>query len=82
MINEATIQTIRKSKAGRDFLKHCLETIQELNDLSDIDTMSGNPNEIAVEVVARKRAVEKLKKIVMPIAEFQDFPEPPEQETY
>lgn len=56
-----SVERLLKSRDGKDLADFIKRTIFELNSVFDID--SADEREIALEVLARKRANEKLLKI-------------------
>ena len=66
MIEPQTVKKILDSPEGQELIAYLGEVLEELNNISDIDIVSNYEKEIAIEVTARKRAYEKLKKILQP----------------
>ena len=54
----------------QEFITHVLEESMKLNTIEDIGMV--DINDIAVEVLARKRALEKLTEILSPLINIQN----------
>lgn len=72
MIAPETIQRLRQMREWVAVEEYIEATIDTLDRTSDI---KGDDRAIAVEVLARKRAVEKLKEILQPFVDFQGRPD-------
>lgn len=72
MISREVIQKLRQSREWLTVQKHIVRSIEALDRTADID---GDDRAIAVEVLARKRAVEKLREILEPFVDFKDRPD-------
>jgi len=55
----------------QDFVDYVKRECFRLNELASIDILS--PVDLAVEVKARQRAIEKLVEILSPLLSLQDF---------
>lgn len=66
-MNPATVKKLLEDiPEVRELLGYIDEVADELNKISDIETINAPYPDIALEVLARKRAYEKLTKILEP----------------
>lgn len=71
-LKQATAKGLMTSPHGKDLAIYLGESILEMDCVSDIK--SDNPQEVAVEVKARKVAVEKLQNILEGLLLGKDRP--------
>jgi len=79
-MKQATIKKLLDGVHGEEFKNWLTQNIKELDRVSDIEYTT--EKEIAIEVKARKRAAEKLDKILSPLLEYQEPKEKYKPEIY
>jgi hypothetical protein len=75
-LSQATIKKLDSSKEGQELKKFMVSVIDSLDKVSDIPD-DWSKEQKAIEVVARKRATEKLTEMLKP---FIDYVEPQKEE--
>lgn len=75
-LSQATIKKLNSSKEGQELKKFMVSVIDSLDRVSDIPD-DWSKEQKAIEVVARKRATEKLTEMLKP---FIDYVEPQKEE--
>jgi len=75
-LSQATIKKLNSSKEGQELKKFMVSVIDSLDKVSDIPD-DWSKEQKAIEVVARKRATEKLTEMLKP---FIDYVEPQKEE--
>lgn len=66
------ISSLVKSKEGQFFFNEVKMELMRLDSVSAMKTDFGNPQAVAVETLARKRAIELLKEILKPFDLYQE----------
>lgn len=79
-MNPTTAQEIAQSKAGKELTSFLAHTIKSLDRVTDI-TLT-DEKEIAIEVLGRKHAANKLKEILEPLLDIRKETEREEPEVY
>lgn len=72
-MNQETLQKLRKSPDWQELEAHILQHIRSLDRLTDIELT--DDRQMAVEMLARKRAAEKLALILKPFLDLSEAPE-------
>jgi uncharacterized protein YifE (UPF0438 family) len=78
-MKNSTIRKIKNSPEGLDLIKFIIGLIRDLDRVSDIPK-SWSKEQKAIEITARRHAIDKLKKILEPIDDFQDIEKDNENE--
>jgi hypothetical protein len=80
-LSDPIIKKINESKEGQQLREFIVFQIKSLDRVSDIKESLSDKGK-AIEITARKRAIETLAKILQPLLDYQEPREPEEPEEY
>ena len=80
-LSDPIIKKINESKEGQQLREFIVFQIKSLDRVSDIQESLSDKGK-AIEITARKRAIEKLAEILKPFIDYQEPREPEEPENY
>jgi hypothetical protein len=80
-LSDPIIKKINESKEGQQLKEFIVFQIKSLDRVSDIQESLSDKGK-AIEITARKRAIEKLAEILKPFIDYQEPREPEEPENY
>ncbi len=80
-LSDPIIKKINESKEGQQLKEFIVFQIKSLDRVSDIKESLSDKGK-AIEITARKRAIEKLAEILKPFIDYQEPREPEKPENY
>jgi len=80
-LSDPIIKKINESKEGQQLKEFIAFQIKSLDRVSDIKESLSDKGK-AIEITARKRAIETLAKILQPLLDYQEPREPEKPEEY